>query len=261
MGPFMTQPAVRQAAAPSTQFQEQYYSNRWKDFTHANQLELARMAKALELLAQIELPSNPKICDLGCGVGWSTSIVGIFGEATGVDLSETSHAQTRYPHCRFESVDILKWDAPESEFDVVLSLEVIEHVEEAQQGGYLAVARRILKPQGHLILTTPNRRTMNAIPGGGTTWSSQPVEDWLDAKRLRSLLKQGGFTIMSMTSFLLGVGQSGFYRLVNSSRVNKFAKSIGVARTWQWAACRANYGLHFAVLARRNGGRSEARLR
>jgi len=202
-------------------------------------------------MTQIDLPAKPKICDFGCGAGWSTNILGVFGQATGVDLSDTTAAQARYPHCRFTSANILEEDTPQSEFDVVVSLEVLEHIEAGSQDHFLRRMHHILKEKGHLILTTPNKRTMNAIRGGGRTWSNQPIEEWVTAPELRSLLRRNGFEILSMTSVSLGVAELGLYRLVNSHKLNRCLDFLGLRGIWQDSARRANFGLHLVVLAQR----------
>ena len=70
------------SAKPGIEAQHAYYSDRWASFKYANELELTRIAAALQYMTQIEFPPNPKICDFGCGAGWSTNILGMFGQAT-----------------------------------------------------------------------------------------------------------------------------------------------------------------------------------
>jgi 2-polyprenyl-3-methyl-5-hydroxy-6-metoxy-1,4-benzoquinol methylase len=236
---------------PNINEQRRYYTDRWGAFEYANHLELRRLAQVLTYMSDIEMPAIPRICDLGCGAGWSTNVLSMFGQVIGVDLSDTTIAQTRYPLCRFISADVIEWDAPKAEFDVVVSLEVLEHIEESAQGRYLGVAHRLLKPGGYLILTTPNKQTMNAIRGGGRTWSDQPIENWLGPDQLRSLLKQSGFIIESWTSLILGVASLKSHRLIVSHRINRLMRALGLYRIWQGAACRMNYGLHLAVLAKK----------
>ena len=72
-----------------------YYSERWKQFEHANWFGLARITKILSLMEQAELREHPMICDLGCGAGWTTGILGTFGQATGVDLAPPDSAAQR----------------------------------------------------------------------------------------------------------------------------------------------------------------------
>ena len=139
------------SAKPGIEAQHAYYSDRWASFKYANELELTRIAAALQYMTQIEFPPNPKICDFGCGAGWSTNILGMFGQATGVDLSDTTAAQARYPHCQFTSANILEGDSPSAEFDVVVSLEVLEHIEAGSQDAFCRRMHDILKEKGALI--------------------------------------------------------------------------------------------------------------
>jgi 2-polyprenyl-3-methyl-5-hydroxy-6-metoxy-1,4-benzoquinol methylase len=243
---------IRQStASASIRDQRDYYTTRWRDFQYATPLELARLSAVVEFMDRIELQPNPKICDLGCGSGWSTNILGMFGPATGVDLADVSIAQERYPHCEFFSMNVAEWKTPKNEFDLVVSMEVIEHIDWADQGPYLALASRMLKPGGHLLLTTPNKRSMDAIHGGGRSWSSQPLENWLSPRELNALLEQNGFEVEARTSVTLGIASEGLYRIVNSHKLNTFLHAIGLRRLWQKAARRANFGLHLAVLARK----------
>jgi 2-polyprenyl-3-methyl-5-hydroxy-6-metoxy-1,4-benzoquinol methylase len=236
---------------PPIPAQRDYYSNRWRESRHADAIDLARMAQVLKFMTRIELSKDPMICDLGCGAGWTTGILGVFGNATGVDLADTTLAQSRFQYCQFHSANILEWDYPRAKFDIVTSIEVVEHIEYASQSRYIAIACGLLKPGGYLIVTTPNKRTMEAIPGGGRTWSNQPIENWISATELRSLLAHNGFGVIASRSLVVGIGALGSYRIVNSHKVNALLAALGLKGGWERMACRANYGLHLAVLARR----------
>jgi len=237
--------------SPSIQAQHDYYTERWRKLQYVTPLELARLTGVFRYLDRIGLQPEPKICDLGCGAGWGTNILGMFGPATGIDLSDVSVAQARYPHCEFLSVNLSEWEPPESAFDVVVSQEVIEHIEWADQAKYLNLANTLLKPGGHLVLTTPNKPTMNAISGGGRSWSNQPLENWLDASELKALLRRSGFEIKAQTSVTIGIASEGRYRIVNSFKLNQLLNAIGLGRLWRSAALWANFGLHLVVLARK----------
>jgi 2-polyprenyl-3-methyl-5-hydroxy-6-metoxy-1,4-benzoquinol methylase len=239
------------SGSPSIQAQHEYYTDRWRKLQYVTPLELTRLTGVLEYLDRIELRPEPKICDLGCGAGWGTNIFGMFGPATGIDLSDVSVAQERYPHCEFLSVNLSEWEPPECAFDVVVSQEVIEHIEWAGQVKYLKLAHRLLKAGGHLVLTTPNKPTMNAISGGGRSWSNQPLENWLNASELKTLLKRSGFEIKAQTSVTIGIASEGLYRIVNSFKLNQLLNIVGLGRLWRSAALRANFGLHLIVLARK----------
>jgi len=239
------------AVNPPLDQQVQYYSQRWAELTYANRIDVARMAAILDLIAHTEAPYPPKICDLGCGVGWTTAMLGAHGPTTGVDLTDLSAARQRYPDCEFLTANAPEWDAPEAVFDFVVAQEVLEHIERPHQPKFLSIAHKLLKPGGWLILTTPNRKTFDAIPGGGRTYSNQPVEDWVDVRELRGLLSSAGFEIQFVSSIILGMGRRGIYRLVNSGKLIRLFEVLGARQLWEWAAGRAGFGLHLIIQGRK----------
>ena len=230
------------------ELQRGFYNNKWASFTHTNAYELRRMAKVLDYLC--EVPSRDDICDLGCGAGWTTAILGHFGRAVGVELSGVERQREKYTHCEFVSADVLQWDCPDGMFDVVVSIEVLEHIPYLAQPEYLRVAHRLLKPGGSLILTTPNKHTMQAMLDP-LAWTNQPVEDWLTMDELLALLEKTGFRTLKKASLILGHGQKGSYRIANSYKLGRIATSFGLLEQWQRGLLALNYGLHLAVLARR----------
>jgi 2-polyprenyl-3-methyl-5-hydroxy-6-metoxy-1,4-benzoquinol methylase len=233
----------------SIQAHHEYYTERWNEFSYANKLDMAR---ACEVLGEIQkrAPLSPKICDFGCGAGWLTALLGVIGPALGVDLSDVSAAQARFSHCRFLTVDAVHWDLPQSEFDVVVSQEVIEHIPYALQAQYVGQAAKLLKPGGLLILTTPNPKTLRLMPNGGKEWTDQPVEDWLDRQQLQKLL-EAEFNVESIRSFIPGYGDQGVYRLVNSAKLNTLIKKIGLQSLWEAALGRLDFGLHLIAVGRK----------
>src|ERR1700747_2880391 len=83
---------------------------------------------------------RPKILDLGCGMGWFAEELASFGNVTGIDLSEEAIAQAklRCPQAKFIAANILVDPLPCERFDVVVSQEVLAHVE--NQSKYIQVA-------------------------------------------------------------------------------------------------------------------------
>ncbi|MBN8802083.1 MAG: class I SAM-dependent methyltransferase [Stenotrophomonas acidaminiphila] len=108
------------------------------------------------------LCKGKKVLDFGCGSGYGTlRISGLAQEAYGVDVAADAvlYAKARYQN---ENLHFLQID-PQSplpfaagSFDVVLSFQVIEHVND--DDAYLREAHRLLKPGGTLVLITPDRR-------------------------------------------------------------------------------------------------------
>ncbi|HIK29701.1 MAG: class I SAM-dependent methyltransferase [Oscillatoriaceae bacterium SKW80] len=114
----------------------------------------------LEVLSLVKqaIPSQVRILDLGCGNGSLTSVIARHGyEMVGLDSSEAGIAIARqsFPECKFICSDI--YDPPPKDllqaFDIVLAVEVIEHLLYPRE--LVRYAKKCLKPNGRLILTTP----------------------------------------------------------------------------------------------------------
>jgi SAM-dependent methyltransferase len=231
--------------------QQRFYDERWGSFVFPGHLELERASTLIDLMRYVK--SYDRICDLGCGSGWISGVLGHFGRTLGVDLSDVARARARFPNCEFLSENILDWQHPKAMFDLLISSEVIEHIPYNVQSNYTKICYDLLKPGGSLILTTPNKKTMDAIPGGGRTWSDQPIEDWLDRQSLFSLLERTGFRIRRKTSITLGIGNMGIHRVVNSVKLSRFLARFGLVDMWRALALSLDFGLHLAVLAEKPG--------
>ena len=68
---------------------------------------------------------------------------------------------------------------------------------------------------------------------------------------LLALVEGNGFEVLKKSSLILGQGQKGSYRLVNSCKVASIAKTLGLLGYLQSLFLSLNCGLHLAVLARR----------
>lgn len=102
-----------------------------------------------------------EVLDIPCGMGWGTSLLRGCRKVNGVDISEEAiaEARQRYGRCadfRMGSMDAL--DFENEAFDVVCCLEGIEHVPKEVGMRFLAEARRVLRPGGLLLLTSPSSR-------------------------------------------------------------------------------------------------------
>jgi 2-polyprenyl-3-methyl-5-hydroxy-6-metoxy-1,4-benzoquinol methylase len=89
---------------------------------------------------------------------------------------------------------------PKSFFDAVHLSHLIEHVPDPR--GLLFEIRRILKPEGHLILTTPNVDGLQARIARERWRSAIPDHVYLFSKKtMRSLLFDTGYTILKQISW------------------------------------------------------------
>jgi len=109
-----------------------------------------------------ELVRNRIVLDAGSGEGYGASILaGTALRVVGVDIypDAVNNARAAYQRPNLEyrigSIDALPFE--DSSFDVVVSFEVIEHLEERLQAAFLREARRVLREQGILVISTPNK--------------------------------------------------------------------------------------------------------
>jgi 2-polyprenyl-3-methyl-5-hydroxy-6-metoxy-1,4-benzoquinol methylase len=97
-----------------------------------------------------------RVLDVGCGSGLNSKAIAALGHhVSGVDLSEA--AIERYRSYGFEgrAADIEEGlNYPNDSFDLVFCAEVIEHMTSPEV--LIAEMKRVLKPGGRLVLTTPN---------------------------------------------------------------------------------------------------------
>lgn len=90
-----------------------------------------------------------RILDVGCGEGLLVEEYRQLGyDMTGVDLNYSSAAVVRG--------DITQLAFPGASYDVVLALDVIEHLNFHDQERALAEIHRVLKPGGVFLATIPN---------------------------------------------------------------------------------------------------------
>jgi 2-polyprenyl-3-methyl-5-hydroxy-6-metoxy-1,4-benzoquinol methylase len=139
---------------------------------------------AYETAAKL-IQAGDRVLDVGFGEGYGADILTRSGaEYLGVELDAgmVSHARERYG-LAFDTYDGKSIPAGEGTFDVVVSFQVIEHVPEPSP--WLAEIRRVLKPGGTAIFTTPNR--VYRLGGGERPWNRHHVQEFT-AEELRELL-------------------------------------------------------------------------
>ena len=118
---------------------------------------LARYKFAARMLAP---DRTHDILELGCGEGFGTLLLAQGGHrvsAVDFDPPAIKHARSTLSASGidFRSGDILS-DEDFGQFDAVVSLDVIEHIERSRQDDYFRTVVRSLRPDGFAVIGTPN---------------------------------------------------------------------------------------------------------
>ena len=190
---------------PTANSYEYTYQNSNPEHHHAYLI-----APLLELIVQKALPSSStlRILDLGCGNGHLSYLIAQQGyEVVGIDDSESGikFARLSYPNCQFIQSSIYDLSGNndlETSFDVVISAEVIEHLLYPKE--LVRAAKKCLKPNGRLILTTPYhgylKNLVLALSGKldrhfTVLWDGGHVK-FFSVDTLKTMLESEGFTDM-----------------------------------------------------------------
>jgi 2-polyprenyl-3-methyl-5-hydroxy-6-metoxy-1,4-benzoquinol methylase len=112
--------------------------------------------------AASKLKSTDMVLDAGCGSGYGSFILlGSCGGVMGVDLSQEAidyawrkAEQHRWPKIEYRHGDLSDLKVDEV-FDVVVCIEVIEHLCQEKQEKFMKSLKDVLSVGGHLIITTP----------------------------------------------------------------------------------------------------------
>ncbi|TAE36839.1 MAG: class I SAM-dependent methyltransferase [Runella slithyformis] len=165
-----------------------FYHSRWYYLNQLRQLvEWARDNYVLPLAKHQRI----KLTDYGCG---TKPYISIFKheniEYLGIDLAWNPHADIIIgSDSRIQTSD--------NSIDVVLSTQVLEHVEDPE--GYLAEAYRILKPGGLLLLTTHGYWMYHPDPTDYWRWTSAG---------LQKIVVRAGFEVVAFRGIIgrMGMG-------------------------------------------------------
>jgi 2-polyprenyl-6-hydroxyphenyl methylase / 3-demethylubiquinone-9 3-methyltransferase len=146
--------------------------------------------------------------DVGCGAGLLCEPLARMGAAvTGVDAApENVEAAKAHAALSELAIDFRAGEIAEqglSQFDVVTSMEVIEHV--TDPAAFVAELARHLKPDGMMLLSTPNRTAasrlflveaaerLGQVPRGTHDW-----HQFLTPEELTALLEGAGLEIVAI---------------------------------------------------------------
>lgn len=188
----------------------------WEDFRSGRGLS-ALKRRELERLAP---GPGLRVLDAGCGRGEVLLACSQRGaEVAGIDYSEAAVAIARETLAVVAGADVRRGDVtalpwPDDAFDRALFADVIEHLDPDQADAGLCELRRVLRPQGRLLVhTAPNALFLRlgwpparlALRALGRGESVRAMDGWIaESKRyhvneqslyrLRRALRRAGFT-------------------------------------------------------------------
>lgn len=155
--------------------------------------------------------------DVGCGAGLLCEPLARLGaEVTGVDAS-AENTQAAAAHADGAGLDIRYVPGELSaaglgQFDLVTSMEVIEHVED--KAAFVAQLVAHLAPNGLMVLSTPNRtlksralligaaEALGAVPKGTHHW-----DDFITPDEMEALLDDAGLVMSAPRGIAFSVGK------------------------------------------------------
>jgi SAM-dependent methyltransferase len=183
----------------------------------------------LRRVSSLALPAGAQLLDAPCGAGAMVLALRQQGfEAWGADLEPDAQAVLGD---HFRPADLnhaLSW--PDSSFDAVFSIEGIEHLE--SRFNFLREAHRVLRPQGLLVITTPNivslRSRVRFLGSGYFHKDPRPLNE-----SSRHVLHHIG--LLTFSDLRYAVHTSGF-RILESgaTHVKPVSYLYGVLAPWMW---------------------------
>jgi SAM-dependent methyltransferase len=164
----------------------------------------AAMLRRLERLFLAHIAPGARVLDAGCGrslfteIGraWPFAIV-----AADVDHDLLRSRKAEHPEVRWVVGEAHPLPFRTGGFDALFAGELIEHLADPRAG--VAEFRRVLRPGGTLILTTPNRlRLANLVDRSERPFSPDHLSE-LSYDEARAVLEGEGFEILESTGLHL----------------------------------------------------------
>jgi GT2 family glycosyltransferase/2-polyprenyl-3-methyl-5-hydroxy-6-metoxy-1,4-benzoquinol methylase/tetratricopeptide (TPR) repeat protein len=180
---------------------ELFVKDRYWSTPYPNPDEAARWVKIVGFLEQLARSAfaggkpQLRILDVGCGRGWLTNLASTYGTCEGVDpvAGVIDYARQLFPHLHFDvgTPETILARPDFQPYDVVLTSEVIEHVPRGQKADFVRALHQLVKPHGHVIVTTPRGEEFERF--NAIMKAQQPIEDWLTEDELHRLFTAQGF--------------------------------------------------------------------
>jgi len=116
----------------------------------------------------LEFAAGKSVLDLASGEGYGSALMArVAKSVTGVDIDPEAVEQARQQYANYHNLNFLvgackSVPLPAQSVDVVVSFETIEHHDKHQE--MMREIKRVLRPQGALIISSPDRLTYSDEP-------------------------------------------------------------------------------------------------
>ena len=176
------------------------YKNKYYELEDKHWWNVSRREIILKLLNPY-FKKEAKVLDIGCSSGAlikqiiSNNVVKVYG----IDISKDAIKLSKDKGLKnVKTMNASKLEFEDKEFDVIIASDVLEHIHSDLNA--LKEWRRVLKPNGHMILFVPARQIL---------WSNNDIYSQhfrrYEKKQLKDRLIRSGFSIsrLSYWNFLL----------------------------------------------------------
>lgn len=150
------------------------------------------------------------VVDAGAGEGYGAAMLSTAHRVIALEYDTTAcaHMRRTYPQVAVTQANLDALPLATDSIDVIACLQVVEHLWDLR--GFLRECRRVLRPGGELIVTTPQRLTFSpGIERGEKPVNPFHVEEF-DGEQLRDLLLDAGFAEVEMRGIHHGPRLSGW---------------------------------------------------
>jgi len=188
----------------SRYFDEQLHRHHW---FHNNAAK--RDLRWKEVMRMLEPANSDRILEIGCAAGEHAVLLArLVREVVGVDSSEEAIARARshataagVQNARFLQLDAARLTGIDAAtFDKVAAIDFVEHIDDSTLVAVLRESRRVLRPDGRLVIFTPCASHYVERMKATNFVLRQTVGHIAvrDETQYRNLLPQGGFEIISL---------------------------------------------------------------
>lgn len=110
----------------------------------------------------VEVVKGKSVLDAACGSGYGSFILSEYANSVhGIDIDEETinYAQKKFhrENINFDVSSVTSIPYKDNSFDVIVSFETIEHLDEKNQSLFLKEIKRVLRKGGQLLMSTPDK--------------------------------------------------------------------------------------------------------